>query len=203
MNIAHQSEGDRLELPRHNTIPCPVCGKPRFARKDISPEKPCAKCNQTSEDGKRQDAARHRARYWQGRSPTTAPHGWKGVDAKPHAKRCRTHRRYAVGKCEICGMDGKDRHHMNGNLDDMSPSNIKVLCRRCHMTIDGRLERARNSPSLDIGRKKRTPHINCVICGEYEKYLRKGRCQRCDSYFRKTGTERPLNISTKRGKEKK
>lgn len=44
--------------------------------------------------------------------------------------------------CEGCGRPGLDRHHIDGDPLNNSPENIVVLCRRCHMEQDGRLERA-------------------------------------------------------------
>lgn len=49
--------------------------------------------------------------------------------------------RYPIlGVCEQCGeKPAFDRHHKNGDVFDNTRSNLAFLCRRCHMSIDGRL----------------------------------------------------------------
>jgi hypothetical protein len=43
--------------------------------------------------------------------------------------------------CERCGVvPPLDRHHKDGNPRNNDRSNIACLCRRCHQTVDGRIE---------------------------------------------------------------
>lgn len=65
---------------------------------------------------------------------------WKGDAASRSAARDRLKRRVPVsGPCETCGEPAMDRHHKDGSTHNNDPSNIAMLCRRCHMEADGRL----------------------------------------------------------------
>jgi hypothetical protein len=65
---------------------------------------------------------------------------WKGVHAKEEPKRKRVRGLIKeLNECEVCGNKATDRHHVNGDLDDMV--NILCVCRACHMKLDGRSER--------------------------------------------------------------
>lgn len=44
-----------------------------------------------------------------------------------------------IGRCENCGQAGRDRHHLDGDATNNEPSNVMILCRRCHMVADGRM----------------------------------------------------------------
>lgn len=73
-----------------------------------------------------------------------AHYAWKGdnVIAKSGQKRARN--LYPViGPCSRCGSAKSERHHKDGNTANNAPENIEILCRRCHMEVDGRLESAR------------------------------------------------------------
>jgi hypothetical protein len=65
---------------------------------------------------------------------------WKG-DAltSPTAGRKRACRAYKIGPCDRCNAPGRDRHHKDENTLNNNPSNVVILCRRCHMELDGRL----------------------------------------------------------------
>jgi 5-methylcytosine-specific restriction endonuclease McrA len=43
----------------------------------------------------------------------------------------------SVGRCQKCGSDGSDSrlgiHHKDRNKKNQRPSNLEVLCHRCHM----------------------------------------------------------------------
>lgn len=114
--------------------------------------------------------------------------GWTGDAALPTTKRARCQRRYSLGPCEKCRRPGTDRHHKDGDTGNNGPSNIEILCRRCHMKGDGRLDNL-----IQIGKRARvlSPKLPCVNCERPAKPLRKGRCGACAEYFRRTGTERP------------
>jgi hypothetical protein len=46
--------------------------------------------------------------------------------------------------CEICGeKPAVERHHDDGDPLNNGRSNVQLVCRRCHMVIDGRLEACR------------------------------------------------------------
>ena len=84
------------------------------------------------------------------------------------------------------------RGYKDGDTGNNSPDNIQVLCRRCHMLIDGRL--AWISESI----QSKQPPKPCVICGREYKPLRHGRCAACAEYFKRHGTEWNLSVrSTK------
>jgi len=71
---------------------------------------------------------------------------WKGDAITIQGGRLRAIRNYPLTNCELCGAPGRDRHHKDGNTLNNAPDNIQRLCRRCHMTVDGRLSKfvARN-----------------------------------------------------------
>lgn len=69
---------------------------------------------------------------------------WKGDKASIRTGRCRAQNWFASKPCEICGASKSERHHADGNTLNNDPSNIQHLCRRCHMTVDGRIENVAN-----------------------------------------------------------
>lgn len=65
---------------------------------------------------------------------------WKGENISVKSGRSRALRRFTKKPCEICGEPQKvDRHHVDGNTKNNEPSNLRYLCRRCHMIEDGRM----------------------------------------------------------------
>jgi len=68
-------------------------------------------------------------------------HSWAGRDANKKTGRTRAQRKYSKRSCEICGETKKriDRHHIDGDTLNNEESNIRFLCRKCHMQEDGRL----------------------------------------------------------------
>lgn len=70
---------------------------------------------------------------------------WKGDGATPQAGRARAESMHvAASHCERCDKRRKtERHHKDGNTLNNERSNIRFLCRRCHMTEDGRLQQLR------------------------------------------------------------
>lgn len=64
---------------------------------------------------------------------------WKGDEITERSGRSRALRAFPDGPCEVCG-EPAERHHKDGNTANNSPSNIAMLCRRHHMTADGRLD---------------------------------------------------------------
>ena len=70
-------------------------------------------------------------------------------------------------QCEICGESGKlDVHHIDGNFQNNNLSNLKVLCRSCHMKIH-------RQKSL------------CSVCGKPVKGF--GYCEKHYQRFKKYG----------------
>jgi hypothetical protein len=68
-------------------------------------------------------------------------HSWKGDGIAERSGRTRARRAYPqVGPCARCGSDTAERHHIDDDTRNNSPENIAILCRRCHMLADGRLE---------------------------------------------------------------
>lgn len=107
-------------------------------------------------------------------------------DASPSANRQMAQRLYELGACDECGGVATERHHRDGDTSNNTEANIAILCRRCHMTVDGRLARliARNQAGA-------MPARPCRICARLTRSLRHGRCDRCRAYFDRTGRERP------------
>jgi len=64
---------------------------------------------------------------------------WKGDQIKMQSGRLRAERKFKISKCEKCGHKAHDRHHKNGNPINNESGNIQILCRRCHMIEDGRM----------------------------------------------------------------
>lgn len=116
---------------------------------------------------------------------------WRGDNAQTNTKRERARRRYPLGDCVACGNEGVDRHHRDGNTGNNSPENIAILCRRCHMAIDGRL--AKLGHVIHPPRQAGKP---CQICRRIYKPLRNGRCAACEIYLRRTGQEWTPSVRT-------
>lgn len=112
---------------------------------------------------------------------------WKGDAATTTTKRERAQRRYQLGQCERCLKPATDRHHRDGDTGNNAPSNVELLCRRCHMIVDGRLSALRNRP------RRRLPPRACRVCQRLEPPRRmwRDRCHRCHEYWRRHGVDRP------------
>jgi len=114
---------------------------------------------------------------------------WKGDAAHANTKRNRARRRFQLPPlCTRCWQTPAcDRHHRDGNTGNNEPSNIAMVCRRCHMQLDGRLDKL-----ADIVRSRPdVPPKPCTNCGTPYKPLRKGLCAACSRYLSKNGTMRP------------
>ena len=69
-------------------------------------------------------------------------HAWKGDSVDDQTGRKRARHRFDALVCTECGSDRRvERHHKDGNTKNNVPDNIAILCRRCHMVADGRLEK--------------------------------------------------------------
>ncbi len=68
---------------------------------------------------------------------------WQGDAVSVEGGRKRARRMYKAGPCTKCGDPKSERHHINGDTANNTPENVELLCRKCHMTEDGRLEASR------------------------------------------------------------
>jgi hypothetical protein len=69
---------------------------------------------------------------------------WKGDKASKVAGQMRAQRIFNLDKCELCAKPAIDRHHQDDNTLNNDPLNVQILCRSCHMVIDGRMNNLRN-----------------------------------------------------------
>ena len=135
-------------------------------------------------------------RGWNLRGPRAGLRGpanpmWKGDDAVRGAKHDRARRLYpTLGTC-ACGAPAVERHHVDDNPGNNEPTNVALVCRRCHMKADGRLARFEASSASKRGPQPPKPCSNCRIPA---KPLRRGRCRNCAEYFRRSGVERPSSL---------
>lgn len=67
---------------------------------------------------------------------------WKGDGASVKTGRNRAWAMYKnIGSCTNCGNAKAERHHIDGNTLNNAPTNIEIVCRKCHMAHDGRLNK--------------------------------------------------------------
>lgn len=121
--------------------------------------------------------------------------GWKGDGASDASKRLRAQRTFSLPeRCERCSDGAVERHHKDGDPGNNERSNIEFLCRRCHMTVDGRLDAF--VAAGEAQRRKRGSEIECSNCGCTAPTGRhwKGRCHTCDMFLRTRGIERPQRL---------
>lgn len=107
---------------------------------------------------------------------------WKRGPVSYNASHSRARVRYPTPtECERCGRTAPiERHHIDGDPLNNSRENIAMVCRRCHMEIDGRLENFRTLP-----RPVRVPPKPCSECGKLAKPLRRGLCHACNERKRR------------------
>jgi hypothetical protein len=120
---------------------CEGCGTKfiAYVRPHKNPRRFCSQaCGQKSMIGTKQSAIHIAKRVQRGDQ-----HGhWKGDGIAERSGRTRALRLYpkTPGCCDRCGQRKRlDRHHEDENTANNSPENIAFLCRRCHMTVDGRI----------------------------------------------------------------
>lgn len=115
-------------------------------------------------------------------------HFWGGEEATDSSKRSRVIRRYKIDndtKCQSCNKEKAiERYHKDRDLNNISSENIIFVCRKCCMKLDGRLDK------LASYIHKVLPPQKCIICRQFKKPLRKGRCHTCNEYYRRTNKER-------------
>jgi hypothetical protein len=103
---------------------CATCGRQTW-RFDVTICKPCYSAKLRAQTGPAN-------REWGRFTSKKKTQGWD-----------RAKRRKLLGKCEFCDEPAIDRHHFDDNPLNNTDNNIVPLCRRCHMTMDGRLEQFR------------------------------------------------------------
>lgn len=113
---------------------------------------------------------------------------WKGDNARAETKRARCQRAYKLDKCEKCDSPATDRHHKDRDTGNNVRENISFLCRSCHMKEDGRLE-ALKKAGAESSKRRIKPPKPCSVCALPSKPTWKGKCHRCDMYYRKTGRD--------------
>ncbi len=90
---------------------------------------------------------------------------WKGDDASGGSARQRARLRFALSTiCEECGAPAIDRHHVDRNPKNNAPSNLKSLCRKCHMEADGTLE-----AFGQLGRENQPKMVEAAIATKRER----------------------------------
>lgn len=110
---------------------------------------------------------------------------WKGDAAHRNTKRERTQKLFRLRPCEHCGVQATDRHHIDDDTGNNHPNNIMILCRRCHMIEDGRLENLRKNAPTPL------PPRPCANCDRMVTRFWHGECETCYAFRRRTGKKRP------------
>ena len=115
---------------------------------------------------------------------TTARTVLRGLTVHENSSRRQAQKRFPIlGECQDgCGKPAIERHHIDGNPFNNDASNIKFLCRRCHMKEDGRLSK----PIRTLR--------PCINCGEKTLVLSRQRCHACYNYLWRTGNDRQVNV---------
>lgn len=192
-------------IVKRETRPCVRCGvsiTKRPSHFQTTPDKTyCGvKCRNLANLAKIDPAKRNNFKLNPPRRPEPlrdeAHPNWKGDVAQTITKRRRAVRRYKLDKCELCGAKATDRHHKDGDTGNNAPSNVQFLCRRCHMIVDGRLEKFVER-AKQFGFKAQPPKP-CQVCGRSCKPRTKGRCGACYAYFRAHGRDRQSKIGSTR-----
>lgn len=122
----------------------------------------------------------HRCRSCSTKPAEAARARWK-ENPSDSAAHSRAVKLFALtDSCERCERAVPlERHHKDGNPANNDPSNIWILCRRCHMEVDGRLERIRQMAPAP------KPPKECSECGRLAKPLRRGLCHACNERKRR------------------
>lgn len=143
--VANCRECSSMKARRRTKIVCPTCDS-TFEVTSIEIKRNrrfCSDaCRLASDDWHRNiDRAAVGAKFRVTRRGSGNPM-WKGDAAKEAHKRKRMENERRSGPCERCReKPGCDRHHIDGDTGNNHQSNIRFLCRRCHMIEDGRLDR--------------------------------------------------------------
>lgn len=118
---------------------------------------------------------------------------WKGEQSiNLQTGRVRAQAAFPVlGICQHCNLKpAKDRHHIDNNTYNNDPSNVALLCRKCHMIADGRLVALMKHLRHDV-----KPPRPCKTCECLTKIVRHGECPKCYEWRNRNGFTRPKNFS--------
>jgi hypothetical protein len=90
---------------------------------------------------------------------------WKGGISREYSQSLRPEIIKRDGeRCSKCGTTEKklDVHHLNGNHEDNTLKNLRLLCRPCHNKTHGKGSSlaVRNSANT-----RKLPDVTCAICG--------------------------------------
>ena len=129
-------------------------------------------------------------------------YAWKGDEANSVTKRQRADNAREWGPCQKCGRRGTDRHHKDGDPGNNVPGNLEVLCRRCHMSEDGRLDRFKEAGARHLANLRERVLPSCVNCGDPVRNGGHGRCHTCHFYRWRTGADRTAEMVA-RAKERR
>lgn len=124
-------------------------------------------------------------------SPLEQNPRWRGIEAHLTSKRARFQRRFTIQKCAHCDNTARDRRCLDGNYENFNPSNVLMLCRKCSMVFDGRMDQFLAQSRLP---KPKLPPKMCCHCKSLWKPLRNGLCRNCYEYKRRNSTDRPLML---------
>ena len=106
---------------------------------------------------------------------------WKPGPVSSNASHSRARRRYPVpSECERCGRSVPiERHHKDGDPVNNERQNIAMLCRRCHMEVDGRMEKLRTF------KREPLPPRPCSECNRLDTRFWYGKCHACNERKRR------------------
>jgi hypothetical protein len=130
-------------------------------------------------------------------------HAWMGAGVSEKGGRSRALRAFPVLQpCEECGTSESERHHVNGDTADNTSTNIRFLCRRCHMKTDGRLNaftemaKARSAEAVEAAAASRRARTTCKrghpLTGENLYVTPDGKrvCKECRKLHKKNSRRR-------------
>ena len=152
---------------------------PQMSRR-FSPTKPKGPYEKCPDCGGWKAIKAYRCRYCTPKIREAGERRWR-QDATHTAARHRARVRYPVPlECQRCNEAAViERHHKDGDPLNNEPENIAMLCRRCHMEVDGRME-----PFRRYSQPIQDPQP-CSACGRLSKPLRRGLCHACNERSRR------------------
>jgi hypothetical protein len=78
-----------------------------------------------------------------------AHHNWKGDAVGEVGARLRAWKKVPSGPCEVCGKPNAHRHHVDRNILNNDPSNIRLLCASHHRALHNREDGVQFQAKLD------------------------------------------------------
>jgi len=92
---------------------------------------------------------------------------WKGDNITDSAGNRRAQRLFTdIGPCSKCGKEPAERHHKDKDPTNNDPSNVEILCRKCHIAADGTLVKCK--PGCQCYRHISRPCPPDCICGRHD-----------------------------------